>query len=83
MLLNERTEYYFNKYSEEYDQQIDMLDTVLEAAKGQGYQVDPDTGEVIRGSAQLWSVVASRALSIQALQEWFDRYWEAHHDSEK
>lgn len=48
MLLNKRTEYYFNKYSEDYDQQIEMLDTVLEAAKGQGYQVDPDTGEVIR-----------------------------------
>lgn len=83
MLLNKRTEEYFNKYAEEYDQQIEMLDTVLEAAKGEGYQVDPETGEVIRGSAQLWSEVASRALSIQELQEWFDRYWEAHHDSEK
>lgn len=48
MLLNKRTEYYFNKYSEDYDQQIEMLDTVLEAAKGQGYQVDTDTGKVIR-----------------------------------
>lgn len=48
MLLNKRTEYYFNKYSEDYDQQIEMLDTVLEAAKGQGYQLDTDTGEVIR-----------------------------------
>lgn len=33
MLLNKRTEEYFNKYAEEYDQQIEMLDTVLQAAK--------------------------------------------------
>lgn len=29
MLLNKRTEYYFNKYSEDYDQQIEMLDTLI------------------------------------------------------